>query len=224
MSTTGILKTVDLDDLGDLLCVVERSFAIKFKDRELLELTTFGRFCDLVTNKIDYIENNDCTSQQAFYKLRKAIAEVQQIDISLITPKTNLSSIFARENRREKFRQLDKLIGFSINGLKPNVWVIGFLFLALFVSFFILFINWKLGVLGILTFYVSLNTSGRLGTELRFETTGLLVEHMVRTNYALVRRNSGTANKREIARKLRELFSENLGIDLSKITAEESFV
>ncbi|MDR2271052.1 MAG: hypothetical protein LBF27_09125 [Sphingobacterium sp.] len=84
------LENVDPDDISDLLVKLEKSFDMKFESTELMHIFTFGELCDHITNKIQLAHSNDCTSQQAFYKLRDAMASILQIDYKTITTSSAL--------------------------------------------------------------------------------------------------------------------------------------
>ena len=72
--TTIELKNIDPEDVGDVLKKVEKSFGFKFGDTELKDVKTFGELCDIITYKVQGDSTNDCTTQQAFYKLKTAIS------------------------------------------------------------------------------------------------------------------------------------------------------
>jgi hypothetical protein len=74
------LKNIDPLDIDDLLSKIELSFGIEFFENELNHIKTFGEFCEYVENKIEFKNTNDCTNQQAFYKLRNALSEILKKD------------------------------------------------------------------------------------------------------------------------------------------------
>lgn len=82
---------IDADQATDGLFVIEALFGIKFGKNELEHIETLGEFCDHVTNKIELAHADDCTTQQAFYKLRDAISTVLHTDN--IRPDTPFSYI-----------------------------------------------------------------------------------------------------------------------------------
>ncbi len=212
------------DEEDDLIAAIEHSFNIELSVADCSSVRTFGDLCSIVSGKMNVEDNGDCTSQQAFYKLRNAIADVQQIDASLIAPKTDLHSIFPRKNRRAKFKQMDELLGFPIYGLERKGWVITLGVLAFLVSIVMLFINWKLAIAGFIFSYLANAVSKLSENELRFKTVDELAESIARNNYMSVRRNPKTANKKEILQKMRELFSEQTGINIADITPDARFV
>ena len=109
------LKDIDSEDTGDLLVKVETSFDIKFIDDELVHITTFGQLCDHIANKIHLDNSDDCTSQQAFYKLRDAISSTLQIDNKTISTDFLLSDLLPRQSRRARTKKFEKNLGFKLN-------------------------------------------------------------------------------------------------------------
>lgn len=97
------LCNIDPEDISDVLVKVEKSFGFKFGDTELKDTKTFGELCDIITSKVQGVNSNDCTTQQAFYKLRNAIADTLQIDKTGITPDTDLQKLFPKNIRRQYF-------------------------------------------------------------------------------------------------------------------------
>lgn len=110
------LINIDPDDIGDVLVKVERSFNIKFVGDELQDIDTFGKLCDHITNKIQLENVNDCTTQQAFYKLRQAF----NMDIH---PQTLLADILPEQSRIAKVKSIEKLLGFSLSLFHRSGWL-----------------------------------------------------------------------------------------------------
>src|SRR5258705_4437974 len=88
------------DDIADLIKSVEQSFDLKFTTLELTGITTFGEFCDLIIKKIDLPHQEDCTTQQSFYKLRNATNIIKPNSEEAILPSTALTDFFYRKDRR----------------------------------------------------------------------------------------------------------------------------
>lgn len=223
MTTDYELKNIDSEDLEDLLVKVESSFNIKFIGDELVHITTFGELCDHIINKINLINTDDCTNQQAFYKLRNAISSTLQIDYKTISRNFALTDILPKQNRRKRIAALENSLGFNLNILRPPHWVSNLLLVLLLASFFGIFFYWKIGLLGSVFSILGLWLSQILGNELDLETVGQVAEKMVKENYLKSRRNSTTFNKREIEKILINWFSEDLDIDKSKLTRETKF-
>ena len=120
-------------------------------------------------------------------------------------------------------KELEKHLGFKLNILRPpHCLTIAFLILLL-ASFVKLFFNWQIGLLWFAISIGGLWVSNKTGNELDVRTIGQVAEKMTRENYLKSRRNSKTFNKREIERVLVDLFSNDLGLDKSKLKREAKF-
>lgn len=217
------LKNISPEDIEDLLVKVERSFDLNFDDSELIHIRTLGELCDHITHKIQLENTDDCTSQQAFYKLRNAIAFTQKIDRKTIATTNSLDVIFPKKNRRTQIRKLEEYLDFKINILRPPHWVTWTLLFLFLVSCLVLFLNWKIGISGLIVCLVGARLSDTLGNEINVQTVGQLAHKITRENYLKSRRNPKTYNKNEIEKVLIDWFSNDLDLDKSKLTRETKF-
>lgn len=217
------LKNIDPDDIDDLLVKVETSFDIKFVDNELFHITTFGQLCDHIANKVQLDNSDDCTSQQAFYKIRDAISSTLQTD-KKISLDTSLNDLLPRPTRRSQTKKLEQNLGFEISILRPPHWLSGTLFIILLASIGGLFFNWQLGLTGLALSITGLWFAYKIGNELDLQTVGQVAEKMTRENYLKSRRNPTTFNRKEIEKVLTDWFSNDLDLDKSKLTREAKFV
>lgn len=218
------LKNIDPDDISDLLVKVEKSFDIKFGDTELMYISTFGELCDHIVNKIQLDNSDDCTSQQAFYKLRDAISLTLQIDNKTISTNFSLADILPIESRRSRTRKLEEQLGFKLNILRPPHWVTGTLVVILIASLVGLFFNWQIGLIVLVFSIAGLWFTSKIGNELDLQTVGQVAEKMTRENYLKSRRSSKTFNKNEIEKVLTDWFGNDLDLDKSKLTREAKFL
>lgn len=218
------LKNIDSDDIDDLLVKIEASFGITFDGVELEHITTFGQFCDIVLNKIELENSNDCTSQQAFYKLRNAISDIFQIENKEISVNYSLSNFLPRKDRRSRIKDLEEPLGFQLNILRPPHWITWTISIFLLTSIIGLFVNSQIGILGLICSMLGLGFAHKIGKELDLQTVGQVAEKMTRENYLKSRRNPMTFNKGEIEIVLTDWFSNDLHIDKSKLTREAKFV
>jgi|SRR5690606_30403182 len=218
------LKNIDPDDISDLLVKVEKSFDIKFGDTELMHISTFGELCDHIANKIQLDNSDDCTSQQAFYKLRDTILSTLQIDNKTISTNYSLADLLPRESRRSRTKKLEKQLGFKLNILRPPHWVTGTLVIILLASLVGLFFNWQIGLSGLVFSIAGFWFANKIGNELDLQTVGQVAEKMTRENYLKSRRNPKTFNKNEIEKVLTDWFSNDLDLDKNKLTREAKFV
>lgn len=218
------LENIDSEEAGYLLLKIEKSFDIKFGNTELMHIKTFGELCDHIISKIQLDNSDDCTTQQAFYKLRDAIAILFSFDNKTITTNSTLNKFIPRQKRREKIRDLENYLGVQLKILRPPHWVTNTLLILLLVSIVGLFFKWQFGLLGLCISFGGLWFSSKIGNELDVQTVGQLAEKMTRENYLKSRRNPKTYNKNEIEKLLTEWFINDLGLDKSKLTREAKFV
>ena len=218
------LKDIDKEDIEDLLEKIEASFEIKIIGGELAYVTTFGQLCDHITNKIKLDNSEDCTSQQAFYKIRDAISSTLQIDNKIISTDFALVDLLPRQSRRSRTKKLEKHLDFKLNILRPPHWVTGTLVIIFLASLIGLYFNWQIGLLGLVISFAGLWFTNKIGNELDLQTVGQVAEKMMRESYLKSRRNTKTFNKREIEKVLTDWFSNELDLDKSKLTREAKFV
>lgn len=223
MTTDYELKNIDSEDIEDLLVKVETSFDIKFVGDELVHITTFGQLCDHISSKIQLDNSDDCTSQQAFYKLRNAISSTLEIDNKTISTDFPLAECLPRQSRRSRTKKLERYLGFKLNILRPPHWVTVTLAILLLASLVGLFFNWQIGLIGLAFSIAGLWLANKIGNELDLQTVGQVAEKMTRENYLKSRRNAKTFNKREIEKVLTDWFSNYFDLDKSKLTRDAIF-
>ena len=218
------LKDIDPGDIDDIIAKIEKSFGIEFEKNELIHITTFGQLCDHIADKIQLDCSSDCTTQQAFYKLRNAISLTLQIDSNAISPSSSLAEIFPRQSRRSGIRKLEAHLRIKLNILRPPYWVAGTLGTILLISLIGLFLNWQIGLLCLSLSVVGFWFSHKFGNEFDLETVGQIAEKMTREYFLKSRRNPETFNKSEIEKILIDLFCSDLYLDKSQLTRETKFV
>lgn len=217
------LKNTDPEDIEDILLTVEKSFGVKFLEGELNQINTFGQLCDYITNKIQLHDSADCTTQQAFYKLRNAFCSVLQTDLKTITAECLLSNLLPRQKRRTQVKEIEKYLDFKLHLLRPPHWVVWALVSILLGFIIAWFFKWQIGLLGVSFSIAGFWLSAFIGNELDLQTVGQLAEKMTRENYLKSRRNLQTFNKKEIENVIRDLFSVGLALDKSELTRDAEF-
>lgn len=217
------LENTEREDVEYLLLKVESTFGITLAENELGHIKTFGQFCDYIADKIQLDSSNDCTTQQAFYKLRNAVATILQIDRKEIIPSLELNELFPRKNRKTLVNELESELDFRLDLLSPPNWIVSTLLVLLFCSLVGLFIKWQFGLCGLIISIFGFWVSAELGNELNFQTLGQIAEQMTRDNYLKARRNSKTFNKTEIEKVLTDLFATDLALDKSLLTRDSTF-
>ena len=215
---------IDSNNIEDLLDRVEQSFDIKFGNTELMHITTFGELCDHIATKVQLNHSDDCTTQQAFYKLRSAILVLFKIDGKTISTNTQLADLLPQKNRRKKIQKLEKILGIKLNVLQPKLWLVTTFFILLLASLVGFYIYWQIGLLGLIISICGLFLVNKIGSEFNVQTVGEVAEKITRENYLKSRRNSKTFNKNEIEKVLIDLFSSDLGLKKCELAREAKFI
>jgi acyl carrier protein len=217
-------KTLEIfaDDVVQVLLEIEQSFAVKFDMDAFKDAKTFGDFSTIILSKINAENTDDCTSQQAFYLLKKAILEDNKISTE-ITPQTELSDIFPRETRKEIIKKIEERLGFKLDILTPKSLIVRLLTLLVVVSVIGLFIRPTLGFAGVVLSIVLFELAYKKGIEFQFNTVGDVANKMVKTNYFKSRRNPSSANFEEMETVIKTIFEEELGLNKGEIDADTVF-
>jgi hypothetical protein len=214
------LKDCDLEDIEVMLGNVESCLGFKFAKNELAHVKTFGQLCDVIYSRLPSTDRSDCTTQQAFYKLRSSIAGLHFADKKNILPATRLEVFFPRKNRRQEMKRLEDRLGFHIVALRPKRAVFIALIAFSLLSGLWVFIHWKWGLTGLALAYAGFKLASSIGKEWEVQTVGELAVAMTNVNYRQSRRDPGTINKVEINNLLIKMFSENLIIEPIVLTRE----
>ena len=212
------LNNIDPEDIDELLLQVEKSFDIKFVNYEFSHVTTFGELCDCIANKIELENSEDCTTQQAFYKLRQSISTVLFFNLGDLTTKTLISQILPRPTRISQTKKLEKQLDLKLNILRPRHSISGSLIFILIASIIAVFFNWKVGISGLSISIIGLWLAYKIGKEIDLTTLGQVAEKMTRENYIKSRRNPKTFNKKEIEVVLKDWFADSFDLEKSKLT------
>lgn len=205
----------NIEDCEDALLIFEKNYNIKFEDDELRSVRLFSDFIEKIIEKFDFAEMYDCTFQQAFYKLRKAIKEISP-GFSDITLDTELKDIFPPKNRKLKITELKKKLGFDFKILGAEMWITSVLGVTILVCFFLMF--FQLWALVIFIFsIIILQVAEQYGKEFQVKTIRDLVNHLVQHHYFECRRTPKTIHKEEFRKVLYDYFSEELNISLEDL-------
>jgi len=218
-----VFEDGEIEDINFHLVKVEKSFGIKFAKIENEHITTYGEFCDHIVNKMQLEHCEDCTTQQAFYKLRNAISHQYNINNKTISTEFPLIDLLPKQHRRKMTKELEKQLGFKLNILRPTHWVTMPLFILSLVSLVGLVFSWQIGLLGFAISIGGLFFVNRFGNKLEIQTVGEVAKKMAQENYLKSRRNPMTFNKNEIEKVLTDWVSRDLGLDRSKLTRDARF-
>jgi hypothetical protein len=211
------LHNDELENIEDLVPSIEKMYQFKFEDDEISKLENFNDFCDLIVSKIDLENVENCSSQQAFYKLRKSIVALNLAEKGQITPETKLEAIFPRKERIALVRSLEKHIGFKINLIHPPDALSISLLLLVVVSFVFLFFDFKFGLLGLGIAVLSLNLAKKFGKEMKMKSIRELVEKITQENYLKIRTKSNTINRKELKSVITNWIADHLDLEKEKL-------
>ncbi|WPU98570.1 hypothetical protein SNE26_21325 [Mucilaginibacter sp. cycad4] len=203
------LKSVDPEDMDDVLVKIEKSFNISLNDTSVNDVQNFGKLCDVVVEKVKKT-NDGCTTQQAFYKLRNAINASSGHDKDIIKPQTKLADLFPRDSRIEAVAAIEEEMGFQIRLLQPKQWIVNLFSMILVVSFVLAFYYLAIGIAGMVIAGIGLKLAGRFGKEMHVKTIGDLAEKIAREHYMKCKREASAVNKNEVSEKLRQLIVTNV--------------
>ena len=217
------LENYEAEDINDVIVKLEKSFGLKFEKDAFQHVITFGDLCDVFEKNIQLTHVDNCTTQQAFNRVRYAFNATQHYGGEQIHPDTSLAQLFPLHNRRQKTKEFIRNLGTEIKILTYPDWLVlafGVIFLLSIVAFFF---DWKIALSGIAFFLLAEKIADKFGKNLNIKTVRELTEKLSRENYIDIRRNKGTVNKAEIIRIIRDSFSIELGIDKHNLTREDKF-
>ena len=204
---------IDSEDWDEVLRKVEISYAIKFRENELAHIRTLGELIEAIDAKVIGTDSNDCTTQQAFYRIRTALATQLELDPALLRTNTRLEDLVPRQGRRRTFRKVEAILGVKLHVFRLKPWITMF-FIGLFLGSLTAFIwSAQLALLGLAILTVLSWSALATTRELSVATIGELAERTSQRAYKLMRRNYGTVNRKEIKAKLKSLFQDELGLD-----------
>lgn len=218
------LKNTDPLDIDEAIVSVEKSFSIHFDDEDFKNIKTFGEFCDLVEVKTNSQDLNDCTTQQAFYKLKRACKQVEISNIEDLNPRTDLRSIFPIECRKELVKKIEDNLGIKLNILHPPEVIENIFILTFLVGLLTLFIKFKIGVIALVFSYIGIKIAEKFGNKFRIKTFGELTEKVKNETYAIVRSRPKTTNKKEVRETVKQIFMNKVGFESKDLHDEARFV
>ena len=218
------LDNYDDEDIFDVVIKLEKSFGLKFEKDAFYNVKTFGDLCDIFINNLEGDNSDDCSTQQAFYKVRSAIATTQLIDKQSISLETKLQDIFPRYNRRQKIKKLQDELDITLNILEIKSWLGWTIFIVILASLITFFLKWQFALTGLLLFIAIGWTANKFfAKEFKLATVRQLTEKLARENYVDIRQIKGKINRQEILNVITDTFSKDLDIDKALLTRNDKF-
>lgn len=218
-----LLEHVELQDISDALITIQESFQISFREDELAKVKVFEDLCNLVHEKIDLEDKNDCTSQQAYYKLNQALSYTFNLSELHLLPETLIEHIIPRKNRIKKVKMLEDMLDMKLFLLSPPTWLTFVLVVVFFLSLLAFFFDWKIAVSGIVFSVLGLRIANKMGKEIDIKTVGELTDNMVFYNYIKSRRDPNTVNRRELDNVIKSIFINEFLLAPSALNKEARF-
>lgn len=222
-TTQHLLRDAEYEQVLDFIGEIQLSFGIEWDEHELERSKTFGQLCDLIQAKIQAQPTGDCTHQQAFYKLRDALAATTGCDKGSIRPATRLGSLIPLIGRRKIAQQVDNRLGFMINLVTTSRAALAFGGIGLVVGIVMLFYFFIPGLIVILLAIQGGRVLNYLFPDLAVKTVGELARKITMENYRDARRDPQTINPQEIEGVLKDLMVTRLGIDRGRIHWDSEF-
>lgn len=217
------LADFEYQDVFDVVIKLEKSFGLKFEKDAFSNIETFGDLCDVFENHLNYPHSDDCTKQQAFYQVRKAISATQKISEEQIKLDSTLSDLFPRNNRRKKAKEFKSYLGIDIKILTYPDWISSVVILGSLLSLVAFFFDWKIALTGILFFICASKIADHFSKDFTLQTVRDLTEKLALENYIDIRRPPGTINRKEISQIIIDLFSIDLDIEKANLIRETKF-
>lgn len=210
--------SIERDDFEDILIRTENSFGITFSEDDFYTGMTFGDFCQCIESKMSGENTGECTSQQAFYKVRDALLTLNISDKENIKPTTPIADALGK-NRKQSAKYLKSHLGIKLD-LFEIPGYIGIPFgIVCIVSFVAMFFKgefgWGFGI-SIAILYVA----SKLTTNLRYKTIAELVNHLIIYNYKDVRRKKDSYNKNEIEILIKRLFMDICAFEEDELSSK----
>jgi hypothetical protein len=200
------------EDIEDILEVIEESFNIKFSDGELKHIRTFGELCNHIVSKVELTDTDDCTTQQAFYRLRDAITQIITIEKDQLKTDTRLSVLFPKKKRKATISKVESLLAVKLYVLRPRHIISNAITIFVFISLVGMFFKFGYGLIGFVSGVFLFRVAEWTGIEFKVDTLGQLADKMSQENYIKSRRNQMTVNRKEITKTIEKLFTKGLGL------------
>ncbi|MDH7460635.1 hypothetical protein QEG73_05075 [Chitinophagaceae bacterium 26-R-25] len=214
------LDNIDPEDFEDTLLKLEKSFGLKFADSSFKDAKTFGDICDIIEGRLNLIHTDDCTAQQAFYKVRNAICLTQTFDATNIELGTSLENVFPRLNRKKNVAHFQQALGFPVNILTMKAWLFLVIVAGFVGSLVAFFFSWLYAVSGLILFTLFSWIASKFSKELNVSTVKELTEKITREHYLSARRQRGTMNRNEIVKIIQDTFIADHFLDQESLTRD----
>lgn len=110
-------------DSVELILEVEDRFDVRIPDDMYVEIRTVGDLFDYLNGIKHFANDGRCASIGAFLETRRTIATLFAVPAMHIRPRTSLSSVIPRANRRHEWRRFAEALNIELPPLSLPSWL-----------------------------------------------------------------------------------------------------
>ena len=223
-------------DAVELVMEVEDAFGFSIPNEDAAGLDTMGKLYDCVLAHRFRGKQDVCLSSMTFYKVRRALMSVLEVERNALRVSTELSAIIPKRRRRT-WRAIEKVAGLRLPMLRRPRWVVTIATLAVIALG--ITVPALLGLRpfggGMATAFISMIVFAFIFYRLTqfsayvfppdVETVGQLTKAVLARNYQpIVAEAKQSATDDEVWDILRRIVGEQLGVRIDQLTKETDFV
>lgn len=220
----------------ELVMEFEDTFGIQVKDEEIEKFTTPRTAGDLIFSKLHDKDENRCQSQRAFYMLRGVFGKMFHVDRKSMRPDMQFRHLIPKEQEKEKWEQIRAAVSARTwPALELPVWMSRLLvaaasviFVAVIVGMAYLsrnivigsFVGFYLGMVLVLVLLIAADKTIsplRIFIPSRFQCVRDIIPYAITSDRMKWTREG-------VSLVVREIVTEQLGIDKSDYTEDSRFV
>lgn len=101
-------------DAVEILMEIEEEFDITIGDEEIPHFRTMGSVHDYLLRKCGVRIRPDCPTRSAFYRLRRAVAEVCDVEPRSLRPDSEVLPLVGRWHRERTWRRIERGLGLKL--------------------------------------------------------------------------------------------------------------
>ena len=214
------LESIELEDIEYTLGKLHKSFGFYLPSNAFENVKTFGDICQIFEKNMPYKNEESCTTQQAFYKIRNSIVVSQNINREHIRPCTKLDEIFPRNERRKRIKEFKNELAIPVILLTMKTWLLLSIIAGFVISLATFFFSWKFALTGILICLVFNWVATKFQNEIDFISVGDLAAKIAREHYIQIRRNPNTVNKHEVIKVIQGNFIADHNLELADLNQD----
>lgn len=208
-----VLNQNECDELCYIVSFFESDYSLNINDNAFEQVKSMEELVDVIYRsflKEETIEKEDCTSQQAFYKVREVLQKYT--NQSVIEPNSRLETIISRTDRIANVKGIEEELGFKLNILEPQKSTITVWWFVLCGLLVLTFFDVLYALMGLIVWFFVYKIIYDFGKEFKINTMRELVNQIVMNNYFESRRNPNIINEKEVKILIIDYISLHLGI------------